>query len=330
MTGKTKAPVLRPSRARIIIRYALLLLAAAAVLTVGGAVCLLDYALRPGGERGKDAQAAWHDMFARYEGMRAWHDSLVAAGALRDTSILSADGKDSLHAYYLRAPRPTRRTALVVHGYTDNAVRMMMIGRMYNRDLGYNVLLPDLRRAGGSSGSHVQMGWLDRYDVEQWGLSVLPRLFGDSATVVVHGISMGAATVMMMSGDYLPTAFRAFVEDCGYTSVEEQFRKELRGRFGLPSFPLLPVASALCRLRYGWSFGEASALKQVSRCSRPMLFIHGGGDDFVPTRMVYELYAAHRGVKALWVAPGSAHALSYRDYPEEYTRCVREFITPWM
>ena len=44
--------------------------------------------------------------------------------------------------------------------------------------------------------------------------------------------------------------------------------------FGLPKFPLLYSASALCKLRYGWSFGEASALTQVAKCKLPMLFIH--------------------------------------------------------
>lgn len=325
-----KASVSRSSRTRIIIIKCVLVLSVAfLLLVVGGAVYLVGYALRPG-ERGKDVAAAWQGLYAHYDGLRAWHDSLTAAGALRDTTIRSADGEVGLHAYYVRAPRPTRRTALLVHGYTDNAVRMMMIGRMYNRDLGYNILLPDLRYAGGSGGDHIRMGWLDRLDVEQWERDVLPCLFGDTATVVVHGISMGAATTMMMSGDSLPPRVRAFVADCGYTSVEEQFEKELGERFGLPAFPLLPVASAICRLQYGWSFGQASALRQVAKCHRPMLFIHGDSDDFVPTRMAYRLYAAKPGRKELWIVPGAAHAESYHDHPEEYTRRVRDFITPWM
>lgn len=324
-----KPSAIRFPRARVIIRCVLLSLVAVLLLVAGVAVYLVDYALCPGGS-GRDVAAAWRGMYAHYDGLRAWHDSLVAAGALHDTTIRSADGEVDLHAYYVRAPRPTRRSALLVHGYTDNAVRMMAIGRMYNRELGYNILLPDLRYAGGSGGDHIGMGWLDRLDVEQWERDVLPRLFGDTATVVVHGISMGAATTMMMAGDSLPPRVRVFVEDCGYTSVEEQFEKELGERFGWPAFPFLPAASAICRLRFGWSFGQASALRQVARCSRPMFFIHGSRDDFVPTRMAYRLYAAKPGHKELWIVPGAIHAESYRDHPEEYTRRVRDFITPWM
>ena len=289
---------------------------------------MLDYALRPG-DRGHDEEAAWRGTDALFPGMTAWRDSLTRAGILRDTTLTAPDGT-ALHAYYARAARPTRRTALLVHGYTDNAVRMMPLGRMYRRDLGYNLLLPDLRYAGRSGGTHIQMGWLDRLDVRRW-LDVVPALFGDSATVVVHGISMGAATAMMLSGEAdLPPAVRAFVEDCGYTSVWDQFRKELRGRFGLPPFPLLYSASWLCGVHYGWDFREASALEAVRRCRRPMLFVHGAADDYVPTSMVRVLYAAKPAPKALWVAPGSAHAMSYHDHPEEYARRVAQFLAPWM
>ena len=104
-------------------------------------------------------------------------------------------------------------------------------------------------------------------------------------------------------------------------------RCECIGRsVGLPAFPIIPATSALCKWRYGWSFDEASALEAVRRCRKPMLFIHGGNDHFVPTAMVHPLYAAKPGIKALWIAPHSAHAMSYIDHPEEYERRVRQFL----
>ncbi|MDE7123091.1 MAG: alpha/beta hydrolase, partial [Alistipes sp.] len=135
-----------------------------------------------------------------------------------------------------------------------------------------------------------------------------------------------AATTMMVSGEEQRPYVRCFVEDCGYTSVRDEFRKELRDQFSLPAFPLLPVASALCEAKYGWNFGEASALRQVAKCRLPMLFIHGDADRFVPTWMVYPLFEAKPGEKELWIVPGATHATSYRDYPEEYARRVGEFV----
>lgn len=278
--------------------------------------------------RGQDVTKSYEEMRALYPTLGSWLDSLHSISALRDTFIMSEDGA-SLHGYYVRAAEPTANTAVIVHGYTDNAVRMMMIGEMYHRRLHYNVLLPDLRHSGDTKGTHIQMGWLDRLDVARW-VDEVGTIFGDSARVVVHGISMGAATTMMYSGEELPDRVKAFVPDCGYTTVWDQFAYRLKEDYGLPTFPILSAANIVCRWRYGWDFREASALRQVARCHRPMLFIHGAADDYVPTDMVYRLYDAKQGVKELWVAPGSAHAVSYLDHPEEYTSRVKAFVTTYM
>ena len=288
-----------------------------------GANYLIDYALKPG-DRSRDERLAWSEMCDMYPGMREWRDSLIQKDAMRDTTI-TYDGR-TLHAWYVSAPCLTASTALLVHGYTDCSIRMMPLGKMYNRELKMNILLPDLQNAGRSSGDHFQMGWLDREDVKVWA-RMCSTLFGDSVRIVVHGVSMGAATTMMMSGDAdVVRNVKAYIEDCGYTSVEEQFSKELKERFGLPAWPLIPLASKMCEWRYGWNFEEASSLSQVAKCKKPMLFIHGTDDHFVPTQMIYPLYKAKPAPKEQWLAPGAAHARSYCKYPREYTTRVERFL----
>ena len=176
-----------------------------------------------------------------------------------------------------------------------------------------------------AEGRAIRMGWLDRLDVLRW-MEVADTLFGGNTQMVVHGISMGAATTMMVAGESQRPYVKCFVEDCGYTSVWDEFSNELKTSFGLPAFPLMHTASWLCDLKYGWNFREASALAQVAKCELPMLFIHGDADDYVPTWMVYPLYEAKPGEKELWLVPGAGHAYSYRDNREEYTAVVREFV----
>jgi fermentation-respiration switch protein FrsA (DUF1100 family) len=182
---------------------------------------------------------------------------------------------------------------------------------------------------GLSGGNAIQMGWLDRKDVTQW-MEVANRIYGDSTSMVVHGISMGAATTMMVSGEPQPDYVKCFVEDCGYTSVWDQFSKELKAQFGLPQFPLMYTADWLCQLEYGWGFKEASALKQVARCHLPMFFIHGDKDDYVPTWMMYKLYEAKPQPKALWIVPEADHAHSYLFNTEEYTQKVKAFVDKYI
>ena len=142
------------------------------------------------------------------------------------------------------------------------------------------------------------------------------------------GVSMGAATTMMLSSMQMPKGIKdiRFIEDCGYTSVWDEFEGQLKEQFGLPAFPLLYTSSLLCRLRYGWSFGEASAMNEVAKCPYPMLFIHGDKDTFVPTKMVYRLYDAKPEPKALWVVSGVDHALSYKTHQAEYTVKVHDYL----
>ena len=208
---------------------------------------------------------------------------------------------------------------------------MLHIARIYNKEMHYNIMLPDLHGHGLTGGNDIQMGWKDRIDVLKW-IEMAPKTFGisaDSMRIVVHGISMGAATTMCVSGEKTPKYVRCFVEDCGYTSAWDEFKHELHGRYSLPAFPLLYTASWLTKAKYGWSFKEASPLKQVAKCTKPMLFIHGDKDTFVPTWMVYPLYEAKPHPKKLWIAPGSGHAFAYRDHRKEYIKKVEEFVNQY-
>ena len=128
---------------RIIALFVLLLIAA----VIGGSFYMLGFSLRPEETMRAKNATAYEYMYAEYPFLRPWTDSLERAGALRDTVIVDPQGV-RLHALYAAAPEPTDRTAVIVHGYTDCAVRMLMIGYLYNHDLRYNVLLPDLHYHG--------------------------------------------------------------------------------------------------------------------------------------------------------------------------------------
>ena len=273
-----------------ILKYSFIGLAALCTALLCGGYYMLGHALNPDEliTRSRNSQASYEYMFGQYPELKPWVDSLQTAGALRN--------------FYIKNDR--------------------------------------------GEGAEIQMGWLDRLDVLQW-TATADELFGrnnetvtagdstrmrsSGTEMVVHGISMGAATTMMVSGEvehgiHQQPFIKCFVEDCGYTSVWDEFRGELKVQYGLPAFPLLHVASRLCKQEYGWDFREASALEQVRKCTLPMLFIHGDADSYVPTWMVYPLYEAKPEPKELWIVPGSAHAMSYKDYPQEYTEHVKKFV----
>jgi len=292
------------------------------IALAGGSIYMLDYSLASDPNRA-DEDSCYRKLYADYPETVEWMDSLRRHDALRDTFV-TMEGGYRCHAYYVN--KGSRRTVLQIHGWRDQPIKFFFLTRMYERELGYNVLIPDVYAHGRSDGDMVRMGWLDRLDMKRW-MEVFK-----TDTMVVHGVSMGAATTMMLSGEPMPAGIKdlRFVEDCGYTSVWDEFSGQLKVQFGLSEFPLLYTSSLLCKLLYGWSFGEASALRQVSKCPYPMLFIHGDSDTFVPTEMVYRLYEAKPGHKELWVTTDTEHALSYKNHPKEYVAHVREFLTQEM
>ena len=300
------------------------LLVVFAAATTYGSFYLVDYALKSAPE---SHRKNWGKAMDWYPELKPWLDSIKTEGAWSDTFAIMPDGLRA-HAVCIKSRKAEGRTAVVVHGYTNNSIDMLHIARIYNKEMHYNVVLPDLHGHGLSQGDDIQMGWFDRLNVLKW-IDLAPKMFstvGDSMRLVVHGISMGAATTMCVSGEHTPDYVKCFVEDCGYTSAWDEFAHELRGRFSLPEFPLLYTASWLTQAKYGWSFKEASPLKQVAKCKKPMFFIHGDKDTFVPTWMVYPLYEAKPQPKQLWIAPGSEHAFAYRDHREEYIKKVEAFV----
>lgn len=310
-------------------RRSLAVLAALLVIALGGAQMLLNIALKPSALQtySRDIAASQERMAENYPQTFAWYDSLKTSGVLQDLYMDSDDGTH-LHALLIPSAEGSGKTAVLVHGYTDNALGMMMVAHIYSR-MGYNVLLPDLYAHGLSGGKAIRMGWKDRLDVLKW-MEEAVRIFGENTRIVVHGISMGAATTMCVAGELpsrpqLQPYVRCFIEDCGYTSVWDEFKNELRQRFSLPAFPMLHLADLLCRIEYGWSFRQASPLEQVRKNTLPMMFIHGEADTFVPTWMVYPLHDACTAPSQLWTLPGVAHALACREDPEEYAQRIREF-----
>ena len=310
-----------------ILKYSSICLCLLVMLLIGTSFYMVDYALARRHTKWTE-EKAWERMQDYYPWTMHWMDSIRADGVLRDTFRVVDDGR-RLHAYYLpRHPKhdsaSVARTALLIHGYRNCAIDMMHLGYMYHHSMGYNIFLPDLHAHGQSDGESIQMGWKDRLDAMRW-CQVAESLF--RPPMVVHGISMGAATTMMLSGEEnLPASITHFIEDCGYTSAWDEFESELANQFSLPAFPLLHLTSLLCDAMYDWNFAEASALRQVEKCQKPMLFIHGDADTFVPTWMVHPLHEAHGGEKQLWLTEGVEHALSYQQYPQEYTAIVRSFV----
>ena len=235
-------------------------------------------------------------------------ETYVAAMAMSDRPRLERLGLTAQDGTQLSAElwrAGGNRYVILLHGYASDSSEMYEYAENYIAE-GYNVLLPDLRAHGESGGAYTGMGWIDRLDLLQWIDRILQER--PDAEIVLHGVSMGAAALLMCTGETLPDNVLAAVSDCAYTSAWDILCYQLEENLSLPTKLIAPGASLLTRLQAGYFWGEASALEAVRHSRTPTLFIHGSADRFVPTEMVYRLYQAASCPKRLYIADGAAHA----------------------
>ena len=175
---------------------------------------------------------------------------------------------------------------------------------------GWNALVPHLCGHGDSECESVSMGWLDRLDAAAW-VTYLVREY-DSPRIVLYGGSMGGAAVMMTLGEPLPENVVCAVEDCGYTSLWDEYAHQAREFLHLGPIvrPALSALDIVTRLRAGFSIREASSVEQLKKSNTPTLFIHGDADNIVPFWMLQEVYDACPCEKELLVVHGAGHGES--------------------
>lgn len=253
----------------------------------------------------------------------------VAAQKFERLTLTSRDGL-KLSGYYLPASKPTDELVILTHGYLGNAKQMGLYGQHYHSDLDYNIFMPDARGHGKSEGNYYGFGWPDRLDLIDWTQLLVERL-GSDTKVVYHGLSMGAATVLMASGEEaLPRQVKAIIADSPYASVYQLFQYQMNRMFYLPAFPLLDSTSILTRIRAGYSFREASALKAVEKTSVPILYIHGESDTFVPTELTKDLYRHTSSDAELFLVPNANHGESIALDEDKYKMTIDRFLNRYI
>ena len=241
-----------------------------------------------------------------------------------DVSIRSCDGLTLRGKYYEYAPGAP--IELMIHGYRGSSERDMSGGVQRAFRLGRSALIIDQRASGRSEGNVITFGVREHRDCLAW-VAFMVKKFGPDVKIILTGISMGASTVLMASGQELPENVIGILADCGYTSAREIIHKILR-QIRLPIRLVYPFVKLGARLFAGFDLEQADARKAVRNCTRPVIFYHGDGDDFVPWEMSRDNHAACPSRKKLVIIPGASHGLSFPADQERYVAELREFFGP--
>ena len=237
-------------------------------------------------------------------------------------TIQSHDGL-KLHGryYHLKDGAPVE---ILCHGYRSHPYRDCSGGHSLSRKLGYNALVIDQRAHGESEGITISFGINERKDCQRWAFYAAKR-FGPDIPLILSGLSMGAATVLMVSELELPESVCAIIADSPYSTPKAILEKVCQDR-RYPLFLCRPLISLSAFLYGKFNINACTAKEAVRHAKVPILLIHGEDDRLVPWTMSQEIALSSASPVTLEVFPDAGHGLCYVNDPRKYEQAVVSFL----
>lgn len=260
----------------------------------------------------------------QYDNVREGIKTSVARMAARQyepITITSFDGSKLFARYYHIADGAPIQ--ILFHGYKSSSLLDCSGGSYFAKQLGHNAIVVDQRSHGQSDGTIITFGIKERKDCLCWIQYAIER-FGKDTNIILSGLSMGAATVLMVNDLDVPENVKGIIADCPYSSPKEIIMKVCKDMH-FPPHLMFPFVWLGARLFGHFNLTESSAKEAIKNCEIPILLLHGLEDTLVPCDM--SRFMQQSGAKdiTLETFEGAGHGLSYMIIPDKYEKTVLEF-----
>ena len=230
---------------------------------------------------------------------------------------ISSDRGETLQGFYFPCgAKFSGKIAFIVHGYHSEHAETAGMFREYYHSRGFDIFAPDNTASGMSGGGVFGYDVFESADCLKW-LDFLKAEFGRDIQVVMHGFSLGGATVLKMS-DRAPDIVKFTVSDSGFTDAREILKRRLG--------PLYRPMYALNKLIGGYDLADSDVSENVRRSKQPMLIVHGREDPTVPFSMAPRIYELCTAEKDFLYADKAKHIETMHMAPEAYAEKLDGFI----
>jgi len=215
------------------------------------------------------------------------------------------------------------KVAVICHGHTWNRINSIKYANIFYAK-GYNVVIYDHAYFGESDGKYTTLGDCERYDLSSV-LDFVREKFGKDAIVGLHGESLGAATVLLELG--LRKDIDFVVADCPFSDTMSYYRQLCVKVTHLPSFPIVDMANAMSKRKFGYDFKKVSPIVAVEQSETPICFIHGKADTFILPMHSEKMYKVCKNpLSELHLVEGAEHARSHVTDNNAYRKMVGDFV----
>ena len=248
----------------------------------------------------------------------------MASAPHEDLEQTSYDGH-RLHARLYRFSEGPQPLVLFFHGYHGIAEWDGFGMYQICKKLGYSILMPDMRAHGKSEGD-ISFGLRERFDVAQW-ISYAVQRFGADTKIILAGVSMGATSILLATGELsLPSNVAGIISDCAFShpsGILRPFYEQKR----LPAKFLFTLMCLAAKLFGHVDLKKPSAIEVIQKLQLPVLFLHGTEDFIVPVTMCHDLYEACSSEKQKAIFENANHANCALSDFERYETVVLTFLT---
>lgn len=233
---------------------------------------------------------------------------------------ITTENNISLHAFWIKNSN-SNELIILLHGYGSKSSNLMpYISHLQSE--GYNILVPDLRGHGKSSGS-CGLGYGDAKDIRLW-LKYLETQTSVPYNTILFGTSMGATTAIntALNSD---KRFTAVVADSPAPDFYALIKKVYGWKIRYPWFLVHPFIIMYIRIFRKISRKQLSLYDRIDQLDTPFLLIHGSKDGLINIKSALKLYELIKCTKDILLTE-SDHIGSMKLSPLEYWDKVDGFI----
>lgn len=222
--------------------------------------------------------------------------------------------------YYPCGGGHSKKIAFIVHGYhSEHAETAGMFRELYH-SRGYDIFAPDNTASGESGGRVFGYDVFESEDCLKW-LDFLREKFGDDVKIILHGFSLGGATVMKMS-DRLPDCVKFVIEDSGFIDAREILKPQTGALYW-------QMAGAH-RVFHKCDLDKSDVRENLRNARVPVLFVHGEGDRMVPFEMAPRAYEICTAPKDFLFTPDIKHIETIHYNRAAYEEKIDGFIEKYI
>ena len=227
---------------------------------------------------------------------------------------------EKLRGFYYNFEARGKKIAFIIHGYRSTHEDASGMYFEFYKEKGIDVFTPDHVASGQSEGKYIGFDIFEAEDCLSW-IEFLKAKFGENIEIILHGFSMGGATVLKMSS-YCPENVKFIIADSPYKNA----KASLEHQIGIMYEPI----RLLNKMIAGYDINNSDVTESLKKAKLPILFVHGRDDKLVPFVNGQELYAMYEGEKDYFFPEKTRHIESMYTSPNEYKAKIQAFMDKYL